>query len=206
MRRGGGGRRDQDGVLARDGEELVCRQIAVDVGGCRLCGGFMVFERRDRVQAPKRDGIRPAGKTCAGGVADRYDLTQGKGGGEETVLLICSLQAESSGSTPGRGGFQASGGGERSVGIEKKGGSKDGRTKKKQGRRVETGKTIDGRGDLWMPGRRCDWNLLKLSRLGSCLSSLYACVRSKTCIGGCVFLCLAAGWGRRRVLQVIRRE
>lgn len=62
MRRGGGGRRDQDGVLARDGEELVCRQIAVDVGGCWLCGGFVVLRGQDRVQAPKRDGIRAGGR------------------------------------------------------------------------------------------------------------------------------------------------
>lgn len=54
------------------------------------------------------------------------------------------------------------------MGIEEKGGSKDGRTKKSNGRRVETGKAIDGRGGvLWKSGRRCDWNLLKLMKLGS---------------------------------------
>lgn len=48
---------------------------------------------------------------------------------EEIGCWSAGCRVKSFVSTPGRGVFQALGGSERSVGIEKKGGSRDGRTK-----------------------------------------------------------------------------
>lgn len=77
------------------------------------------------------------------------------------------LQVELFLSTPGRGVFQASEGGERSVGIEKKGGSNDGRTKS-NGVALKRSRQLRPVGVVgWMSDRRCDWNWLKLTKLGS---------------------------------------
>jgi hypothetical protein len=80
MRRGGGGRRDQDGVLARDGEELVCRQIAVDVWGCWLCGGSLVLKGTGSGSSTKARWHSTGRKDVRRRRSDKYDMTETKGG------------------------------------------------------------------------------------------------------------------------------